>query len=87
MDTEMKARLDATMAAMTVLVDTAKGGEAYDQMIGADNPAGNAKVQAAIDALVAQTRTLEKAVAALALTDIKFEGSASLDDPSKVKKK
>jgi len=87
MDTEMKAKLDATMAAMTVLVDTAKGGEAYDQMIGADNKAGNAKVQAAIDALVAQTRTLEKVVAGLNLTDIKFEGSASLDDPSKVKKK
>jgi putative iron-regulated protein len=87
MDTEMKAKLDATMAAMTVMVETAKGGEAYDQMIGADNQAGNAKVQAAIDALVAQTRTLERVVAGLNLNDIKFEGSDSLDNPGKVEKK
>jgi putative iron-regulated protein len=86
-DTEMKSKLNDTMAKMQVLVDTAKSGEAYDQMIGEDNPAGNAKVQAAIDALVAQTRTLEKIVAGLALGDVQFEGSKSLDDPSAVGKK
>lgn len=86
LDADMKAKLDGTMQAMAVLVKTAEGGEAYDQMIGADNPAGNAKVQAAIDALVAQTRTLEKAVAVLDLKDVKFEGSDSLDNPSAVGK-
>jgi putative iron-regulated protein len=85
-DAEMKAKLDATMAAMGVLVATANAGEAYDQMIGAENPAGNAKVQAAIDGLVAQTRTLEKVVPLLALKTIAFEGSASLDSPDKVGK-
>ncbi len=86
LDAEMKAKLDSTMGAMGVLVQTAQAGEAYDQMIGAENPAGNAKVQTAIDALVAQTRTLEKAVAALALKDVKFEGSDSLDNPNSVGK-
>ncbi|MBR9970100.1 imelysin family protein [Magnetospirillum sulfuroxidans] len=86
LDAEMKTKLDATMAAMGVLVQTAEGGEAYDQMIGAENAAGNTKVQTAIDSLVAQTRSLEKAVAVLALGEVKFEGSASLDNPSSIGK-
>ena len=72
------------MAAMQVLVDTAQGGEAYDQMIGEGNTSGNAKVKAAVDALVAQTRAIEKAVNAMGLGSIAFEGSDSLDAPEKV---
>ena len=83
-DKEMTARLADTMAAMAVLVDTAKGGEAYDQMIGADNPEGNAKVQAAVDALTSQTRAIERVVAAADLGSLDFEGSDSLDAPEKV---
>ena len=86
-DDEMKDKLTDTLGKMQVLVDSAKAGEAYDQLIGENNAAGNAKVQAAIDALVVQTRTLEKIVAGLALGDVKFEGSKSLDDPSAVGKK
>ena len=64
--------------------DKADSGEmAYDQMIGTDNAAGNALVQAAIDALVAQTRAIEAVVTDLGLT-IKVEGSDSLDNPSAV---
>lgn len=59
------------------------GKEAYDQMIGQGNDEGNALVQAAIDALVAQTRGLEAVVAALNLK-ITVEGSDSLDNPSAV---
>ena len=54
-DAALRARLDATMAAMGEIVSAAEGGEAYDQQIGEGNPAGNARVQAAIDALAAQT--------------------------------
>lgn len=64
--------------------DRAEGGtEAYDQMIGQGNEAGNRLVQAAIDALVAQTRGVEAVVAALNLK-ITVEGSDSLDNPSAV---
>ncbi len=83
-DKEMRAKLDATMAAMGALVKSAEGGEAYDQMIGEGNEAGNARVQAAIDALTAQTKTIEKVVAALGLAKIAFEGSDSLDNPEAV---
>jgi putative iron-regulated protein len=61
--------------------------EAYDQMIGEGNAEGNAVVEAGIGALIAQTKQFEQAVAALGLQAIKFEGSDSLDDPSKVEKK
>ena len=69
---------------MQVLVDTAQAGEAYDQMFGGGNASGNAKVQAAIDALVAQTRAIEKAVDAMGLEAIAFEGSDSLDAPETI---
>jgi putative iron-regulated protein len=84
LDKEMKAKLDATMAAMAALRARAEGGEAYDQMIGSGNAEGNAAVQAAIDALIDQTRTIERIVAALDLGQIEIEGSDSLDQPAAV---
>lgn len=81
---ELRAKIDATMSTMQVLVDNASDGEAYDQMIGEGNSSGNQAVQAAIDALVAQTKSLDKAVASLGLNKIEFEGSDSLDAPEKV---
>jgi putative iron-regulated protein len=85
LDAEMRARLDATQAAMAAIKDAAERGEmAYDQMIGEDNPKGNALVQAAIDALLEQTKTIEKIVVALDLGPLAFEGSDSLDDPEAV---
>ena len=83
-DEELRGRLDATIAAMDEIVKAAEGGEAYDQMIGEGNARGNARVQAAIDALTAQTRGIEKAVGALRLASIQFEGSDSLDNPDAV---
>ncbi len=72
------------MTNMNALVERGKTVEAYDQMIGQGNDAGNAVVQAAIDSLIAQAKELERAIAALEIKDVKFEGSDSLDDPSKV---
>ena len=83
-DAALRERLDATMAAMGEIVSAAEGGEAYDQQIGEGNPAGNARVQAAIDALTVQTSAIEGAVVALNLASIDFEGSDSLDDPEAV---
>ncbi len=83
-DRRLREQLDSTMEAMERLVESAKGGEAYDQMIGADNAAGNARVQAAINALRVQTGGIEGAAAALKLGTVEFEGSDSLDDPEAV---
>ena len=84
LDEELRAKLDATVAAMAALRSRAESVEAYDEMIGEGNGRGNAVVQAAIDALVDQTRSIERAVAALGIGAFELEGSDSLDDPSAV---
>ena len=81
---EITGKLDATMAAMTALKQRGETVEAYDQMIGEGNGEGNTVVQAAVDALVAQTRSLERAIAALDLSGATIEGSDSLDNPGAV---
>jgi putative iron-regulated protein len=53
-------------------------------MIGEGNAEGNAAVQAVIDGLVAQTRSLERVIASLNLGDVTIEGSDSLDNPNAV---
>jgi putative iron-regulated protein len=83
-DAEISGKLDATVAKMEAIQARAAGGEAYDQQIGEGNKDGNATVQAAIDALVEQTKSIERGVAALKLDAIAFEGSDSLDAPDKV---
>ena len=85
-DKEVLASLDATVADMEAMAERAKTKEAYDQMIGEGNDEGNAVVQKAIDALLVQTKAIERAVAALELNAIDFERSDSLDSPDKVKK-
>lgn len=86
-DKAMREKLDATLAAFTKLKKRGETVEAYDQMIGDGNAEGNAVVQAAIDALLDQTKAIERGVSAMSLDAIQFEGSDSLDDPSKVGKK
>lgn len=83
-DQRVRASLSSTMAKMSAMVDRWKTKEAYDQMIGQGNADGNAVVQAVVDALVAQAKDFERAIASLDLKDIKFEGSDSLDSPGKV---
>lgn len=78
--------LAVTTAKMQALKDTSDKGEAYDQMIGPDNAAGNAIVQAAIDGLVGQTRAVEAVVSTLGLK-IEVEGSDSLDNPDAISTK
>ncbi|WP_370640207.1 imelysin family protein [Aurantimonas sp. HBX-1] len=79
-DAELRADLDATIEAMRLMAAAAEKGEAYDQQIGEGNAEGNARVQAAIDGLVKQTRSIERAVAALDLGSVTIEGSDSLDN-------
>jgi putative iron-regulated protein len=81
---EMDGKLAATVAAMTKLKQRGETVEAYDQMIADGNAEGNAVVQAGIDALTDQTKSLERVVATLKLEAIQFEGSKSLDDPEQV---
>ena len=84
LDAEMRAKLETTMAALGAIRAAAEDGFAYDQMIAMGEPEGEALVTAAVDALIDQTRTIERIVSVLDLRQIAFEGSDSLDEPSAV---
>lgn len=84
LDKELSDKLDTTVAKMEAIKARADAGEAYDQQIAEGNTEGNATVQAAIDALVDQTKSIERVVSVLKLDAIAFEGSDSLDAPDKV---
>src|SRR5690606_4459706 len=83
-DARVRDALDESLAQFETLKKRAETVEAYDQMIGEANDEGNAVVEAALQALIAQTREFERAIAALELGAVQFEGSDSLDNPSKV---
>jgi putative iron-regulated protein len=53
-------------------------------MLAPGNTEGEALITAAIDALVTQTASIDRAVTALGLSQISFEGSDSLDNPGAV---
>ena len=84
LDQKVRAAIDESMMRMGEIVKRAEEGEAYDQMIGEDNAEGNEAVNAAINALIAQAKEFERAIAVLNLGVNGFEGSDSLDDPAKV---
>jgi len=79
-DAEVRAKLDTTLDAMTALYRRGITVENYDQMIGEGNEAGNATVQHAVDALLDQTKSFERAIAVLDLHAVQFQGSKSLGD-------
>jgi putative iron-regulated protein len=82
-DDRVRKALAETNAKMTALKTRAETKEAYDQMLGEGNKEGNEVVEAAIGALIAQTKEFERAIAILELKGVEIEGSDSLDDPAK----
>jgi putative iron-regulated protein len=83
-DTRLKAELDASVAALGAVKAAAEGGFTYDMMLAPGNAEGEALVMGAVNALVTQTASVERAVAALGLSKVEFEGSDSLDNPEAV---
>ncbi|MEF3049047.1 imelysin family protein [Pseudotabrizicola sp. L79] len=83
-DAQLRSELAASVAALGAIRDAAENGMAYDQMLARGNATGEALILGAVDALVTQTRSIERAVAALNLDGVSVEGSDSLDDPNAV---
>lgn len=69
-DATLKADLEATEAKIQVIVDHALKGEHYDQLIAADNAAGNQVVRDAIASLVKQTGAIEQAAGKLGIANL-----------------
>ncbi|WP_109464647.1 imelysin family protein [Albibacillus kandeliae] len=84
LDTEMKGKLDTTMAALGAIKSAAEGGFYYDMMLAQGSDKGEALIMGGVNGLIDQTRTIERIVTALDLDSIAFEGSDSLDNPSAV---
>ncbi|MEZ2131993.1 MULTISPECIES: imelysin family protein [unclassified Sinorhizobium] len=84
LDQEMEGKLDKTLDAMHAMAKRGEAVEKYDQMIAEGNTEGNAVVQAAIDGLIDQTKSIQRVIAALDLGKVELEGSDSLDNPNAV---
>lgn len=83
-DAQLKAELDASVAALDALRQAVADGLAYDQMLARGNEKGEALIMAAVDSLITQTRSIERAVTVLDLGDVAVEASDSLDNPGAV---
>lgn len=86
-DADVRKALTHTVARMQAIVDNAKQGTAFDQLIAEGNAEGDRVVQNAIDALLAQTAALRRAVAVLDLKGLTVLDSGSLRAPGTVKKR
>ncbi|MEM9198236.1 MAG: imelysin family protein [Pseudomonadota bacterium] len=84
LDAEMRGKLSTTMMALGRIKTAAEAGFSYDMMLERGNAAGEKLIMDAVNALVDQTKSIERVVAALSLEAIAFEGSDSLDNPSAV---
>ncbi len=83
-DSQLKAELDASVAALQAMKDAGDAGRTFDTLIAPGNAEGEAIIMAAVDALVTQTASIDRAVTALGLSKVEFEGSDSLDSPGAV---
>jgi len=84
LDAELSGKLATTMLKLGRIKTAAEAGFSYDQMLEQGNEAGEALVMGGVEALVDQTRSIERAVAVLELDEVAIEGSDSLDNPSAI---
>ncbi|WP_102110446.1 imelysin family protein [Oceaniglobus roseus] len=83
-DALLRADLDATMEALRRIKTAAEAGFSWDMMLARGSDAGEALIMGGVDALVKQTRGVERAVRVLDLGDVTLEGSDSLDNAAAV---
>ncbi|MDX5414531.1 MAG: peptidase, partial [Rhodobacterales bacterium] len=80
LDAEMRARLAEAVLALGQIKTAAEAGFAYDAMLARGNAGGEALIMGGVEGLIAQTRSIERVIAALDLGGIEIEGSDSLDN-------
>ncbi len=83
-DAQLTAELEASVAALGVMKAAGDSGFTYDQMIAPGNAKGEEIIMGAVNALITQTKSIERAVTVLGYDAIKVEGSDSLDSPEAV---
>ncbi len=81
---EMVTNLNASVISLGKIKTAAEAGFSYDQMLAPGSEAGEKLITDGVNALVTQTRSIERATAALGLDGVGIEGSDSLDNPKAV---
>jgi putative iron-regulated protein len=81
---ELTGNVAASVTALQSIKTAAEGGLSYDMMLAAGNAQGDQLIMGAVDALVTQTASIQRAVSALGLNRVDFEGSDSLNTPEAV---
>ena len=76
---EMNAKVETTDLAMEALLNQ---GVPYDMLIAAGNAQGETFINTAVQALMEETRTLEKIISVLGLQNVSIKGSDSLNAPA-----
>jgi len=79
LDIEMQMKLSDTMRNLGQIKTAAEAGMAYDQMLARANKGGEALIMGGVNALIEQTKTIERIVATLKLENVAIEGSDSLN--------
>jgi len=79
LDIEMQMKLSDTMRNLGQIKTAAEAGMAYDQMLARANKGGEALIMGGVNALIAQTKTIERIVVTLKLENVAIEGSDSLN--------
>jgi len=75
LDAKFRSQLGITIARIRMIVDRARDGEAVDQLIAPGNTRGKGLIEAAIAALVAQTRTIKQIATTLGLKPLAIASS------------
>lgn len=84
LDAAMRLDLAASVAALGRIKTVAEAGTSYDQLLASGNAAGELLIMKSVDALVQQTRSIERVATILDIGAIEIEGSDSLDNPGAV---
>jgi putative iron-regulated protein len=84
LDVMLKKSIENTIFHMNKIVSSANNGITYDMLIAKGNKSGNLLIQNAVDALILQSKNIEKVAKLLKINDLQVEGSDSLDDPEAV---
>jgi putative iron-regulated protein len=84
LDKQIKDSIQGTLWHMQKIVSSAENGVTYDMLISEGNIEGNKMIQDAIDALVIQSKNIEKVAKLFNIRNLQVEGSDSLDNPEAV---
>lgn len=84
LDKTLRSQMEASLSAIQVIRDAAAGGMSYDMMLQTGNEAGGAMINAVVDDLVAQSRSIERISTLLNLSGVVVEGDDSLNEAEQV---